>query len=600
MNGVTSPLAARVSGVFPACVGLLWIIPFIQPLNWKPVTYFLPEWFAIVLGLAACAILTRRAVPPGKGATTVLVALVLWGCLFALQPLWLPVPYVQTSIGHALLMLWAAGVVAAVQALRISLGAVPLIDRVAWYAAIGAVLAAAAGLIQWFAPPAFLDWLIPRSQNTSNLAGLIGHQSWFADHLLLGTLAIVWLVSRGRVSVAVAVPAMFVLAVPMSISGSRATLLMLLVLLLFGWSAVRARRSDPDMQRAGVWLAMASSIYVVCVVLGPSWWNVGGGVTARMAESVSAGGFSNRIELWSRALDVIAVSPVLGHGPDGLPWAVFRDSPHPSFDEFVIQAHNLFLQTTVTGGLPALGLLIMALAGMFIGARRGWRAGESWLPIGMLLVLLMRSMLDVPTSFAYFGGLLAATAGLLPLPRFDLPARVRVPRVAIATMLTLGAVAAGHTFWAYREFSMLWRVGESAERRQERYRHAVSNPFLMPIVVARTLEGVTLDTASARRSVNASARTVRWRPYPKAVLRHAIMLGLVDRPADACRLLARATSIYPNSMRRLVTNFDRRGADPVVSTTLDLARDLGDGTAKAASCVTVDTRTSEKAAQRGM
>ena len=38
-----------------ACAVLLWIVPFVQPLAWKPMLHFFHEWFAAVLGLGACA-----------------------------------------------------------------------------------------------------------------------------------------------------------------------------------------------------------------------------------------------------------------------------------------------------------------------------------------------------------------------------------------------------------------------------------------------------------------------------------------------------------------------------------------------------------------
>ena len=567
-----------------ACAVLLWIVPFVQPLAWKPMLHFFHEWFAAVLGLGACAVLVRRTPHPDDGTTVTVIGLLALAALLALQPLWLRLPWWQPSFVQVVMTAWVAALVAAGARLRDLLGARTLADAIAAGVAAGAVLSALAGMVQWFAPADVLAGLIPRTGNAANLMGLVRHQSWFADHLLLGIVGLAWMAGRGRVSPFVVAPALATIAVPLSISGSRATLLQLLLLLGLALIAHRARRDDHELRRAGGWLAAATIACLAAIAAGPSWWPSVGSTAARLSDSVEAMGFSTRIELWRRAVDAIAAAPLAGHGPDGYPWAAFRSATSGAAEEYTIHAHNLLLQAGVAGGLPAIACMTVVLGGVIVGALRAWRANAPWLPAALLAVILVRSAFDLPTAFAFFAAPAALLAGLLPAPRLSLPRRLRVPTPAIAMALVAGLGLTAHTLWSYHEFAGLWRTTESAARRTERLGHASANPYLAAVAGGVAIDAATLVRAKAPRLLAASSRTVRWRPYPHATFRHGLLLALAGRTEESCRWLAHAMRVYPNAGRRFAETFEMRGADPVATRAIGWMRDPVAGKSEVATC----------------
>lgn len=558
--------------------------------------HFFHEWFAAVLGLGICVVLIRRDGRPPDGVTTTVLGLIALATLLALQPLWLGLPWWQPSFVQAAMTLWAGALVAAGARLRDIFGARTIADAVAAGAALGAVLAALAGLVQWFAPADVLSGLIPRTGNTSSLMGLVRHQSWFADHLLLGMVGIAWLAGRERLPRVAAVAALAVIAVPLSISGSRATLLQFMVLLVLALVALRARSTDPALRRSGAWLATAVLVYLAAVIAGPAWAPTGGSTAGRLADQAGSMGLGTRLELWRRAVDAIIAAPLAGHGPDGYPWAAFRAATSGAAEEYTIHAHNLLLQSGVAGGLPAIACMTLVLAGVIVGALRAWRANAPWLPAALLAVILVRSAFDLPTAFAFFAAPATLLAGLLPAPRLSLPRGLRVPTPAIAMALVAGLALTAHTLWSYREFAGLWRSSESAARRTERLVAASTSPFLAAVAGGVAIDAATLVSERAPRLLAASARTVRWRPYPHATFRHGLLLALAGRPEESCRWLTHAMQVYPNAGRRFAETFDARGADPAAVRTITWLRDPAAATYAGGTCA---ARRSERALGHG-
>jgi putative inorganic carbon (HCO3(-)) transporter len=80
---------------------------------------------------------------------------------------------------------------------------------------------------------------------------------------------------------------------------------------------------------------------------------------------------SGRVWIWKGAVAVIPDNPILGTGPDtfyhamGEEWQMeSREKYHQYFDK----AHNVFLQTAVTMGIPALLAYLVFLGGVFVPA----------------------------------------------------------------------------------------------------------------------------------------------------------------------------------------------------------------------------------------
>jgi hypothetical protein len=276
----------------------MWVLPFVQPLAWKPSTHFFPEWFAAVLGLGVCALLAGRrftALPLES------VALAALAAMLALQPLALTLPYVQPSVAHASLALWTAALMAAGHTLRATLGAAHCATTLAAWTATGASLAGLIGLLQHFGLAEALAPLVPPPDPGGTASGAIRHQSWFADHLVIGLAALAWLAARQTLPAVAALALALPMAAGVAVSGSRAPLLMLALGLGLGLAA-RWRLPAPWSRRLPLWQGLWLLLTLGLAWLLPRLAGGSAGTLTRLDTAYGDGaGLGSRMELWARA-----------------------------------------------------------------------------------------------------------------------------------------------------------------------------------------------------------------------------------------------------------------------------------------------------------
>ena len=204
--------------------GSLCLLPFLLPYHQQPVLSFFPEWLAAALGIAAA--LTLLA---GQGVSAASLPVpARWLFAFAL------VLAVQAAIGghaysqlpllaalyvlYAVLMIWLGAQLTA------ALG----IERVAMVLAavflIGALANSLAGVIQFYGRPRLFEDVIAELRG-NRAYGNIAQANLYANYLALGEGALLFLWARARVRTAYALPALALLLIGSSLSGSRGALL---------------------------------------------------------------------------------------------------------------------------------------------------------------------------------------------------------------------------------------------------------------------------------------------------------------------------------------------------------------------------------------
>jgi O-antigen ligase len=566
-----------------ACAGLMWVLPFVQPLAWKPSTHFFPEWFAAVLGLGVCALLAGRrftALPLES------VALAALAAMLALQPLALTLPYVQPSVAHASLALWTAALMAAGHTLRATLGAAHCATTLAAWTATGASLAGLIGLLQHFGLAEALAPLVPPPDPGGTASGAIRHQSWFADHLVIGLAALAWLAARQTLPAVAALALALPMAAGVAVSGSRAPLLMLALGLGLGLAA-RWRLPAPWSRRLPLWQGLWLLLTLGLAWLLPRLAGGSAGTLTRLDTAYGDGaGLGSRMELWARAWQAFADAPWLGHGPDGYPWAAFRLAERAWLMDYTIHAHSLPLQLLATTGLAGGTALAVLVLLQWRGARAAAGSAEGWLFLGMLAPVALRSLLDLPTLFTFFLGPAALLTGLLSARALPLRA-ARLWQGVAATLVLAGLVLAGHTLHTYRDIASLWREpGQTLASLDARYRRARANPFLGPIADSIRADATPLERGRASGVLPLYGLTLRWRTNPRLALRYGAFLALAGREADACRWLARAVAVYPQSADGLLNRLTARSADldPALARTRDLIAALRAGGGMGTAC----------------
>lgn len=236
------------------------------------------------------------------------------------------------------------------------------------------------------------------------------------------------------------------------LSASRMGLYILLPLLLV-WGA--ADRSLPRATR----LIWAASIVSAALLTALMVWALGSSaghqdVIGRLGEGTAS---PSRMALWRNALELASAHPWFGVG-----WGQFNFAwTLTPFDNrrgvIVEHCHNLFLQLIVELGWP-IGmlislLLILALWAAFQRVRRTsdhpvlWRSA-----LGMVMVVGVHSMLELPLWYAYFllptSFLMGVLLGLKPaqesrLRNWGVPA---MAPVLAGVVLALGSVVACHDY----------------------------------------------------------------------------------------------------------------------------------------------------------
>lgn len=557
------PLAARTALVL---AGLMWVVPFVQPLAWKPLVHFFHEWFAVVLGLGACTVLIARS-PRPVIMPAASVALLAFALLLSLQPLALPLPYWEPSLSHAAFVVWAIAIAVSGRRLRDVAGIERCMAVLAGFAVAGGCLSACIGLVQRFEAPAILAAVVPRTSVTVLIAGAIRHQSWYADHLLLGLAATGWVAATGRLSPVPAALAGLTMVAAAALTGSRAPLLMLAVGWIIAVGAYRRTRAAWA-GRLILWQTLWALSYAVIVLAIPHLPDGGSAAETTLGRLMGTGdgmGLGARWGIWRRAAMSVLESPLRGYGPDGYAWAAYRVADGPTIPEYTIHAHNLPLQILVETGAIGFAVFFVVVLLAARSIRNEWTTPGGWLCTVMVAVIAIRSCLDLPTNYAFFLGPLALLVGIASAGGLVIAAgRLRA---ATAGLVTVGLALSLHALEAYRNIASLWQGQQSATSLTARYRAARHSVFFAPLVDSIMADAAALDRSRAQTLLPVYARYLRWRTHPRATMRYGAFLALAGHDSAACRWVSRATHIYPDVAAEFARSLDRNStrSDPALT-----------------------------------
>lgn len=150
-------------------------------------------------------------------------------------------------------------------------------------------------------------------------------------------------------------------------------------------------------------LALVAAIIVLLILRGRSSWMalaiamlLGAGVVFRYGvyktlslfmASASLGGYSSRMDIWSRALYVIQDFPFTGVGMGAFPEIADRLYPFTYFDPgWILHAHNLYLQIAVDLGIAGLLAWLMIYTLTIAAAWNTYRLGSKVQDRGLIAI----------------------------------------------------------------------------------------------------------------------------------------------------------------------------------------------------------------------
>src|SRR6266853_106703 len=386
--------------------GSLCLLPFLLPYHQPPILSFFPEWLAAALGVAAAL-----ALLVGRGVTAV----------------FLPAP-ARWLIAFAVLL--------------------------AAQAASGAHANSLAGVIQFYGRPKLLEDVIAELHGR-RAYGNIAQANLYANYLALGEGALLFLWVRARVRTAYALPALALLLMGSSLSGSRGALLYALWYGALGLLAVRVRDGE-DSRRLG-FAACGVAVFALASHFAVPWLNdllrlgpPGEGTLDRILASPGEH-VEPRLQAWRIALRVFAGAPLTGVGIGEFAGAAFESGLDPSLTrigEVCTSPHNRPLHLLAETGLVGTVLVLGGLGVWGWQAARRYRTDRqvaSWWILAAVGIEMIHSLTEFPLWSAHFLGVTALLIGVGAKLETRSPAVSRTGWIAPAAACAALSVALGAT-----------------------------------------------------------------------------------------------------------------------------------------------------------
>jgi O-antigen ligase len=540
----------RGAAVGLALVGLMWLLPFLQPYHWYPLTSFYSEWLAIALGLAALVVLARRgAWSPLQVPVVALFPVALAGFLMVQYAVG-GLPYAGVPLTGALYLTWAALVVLLGAYLRRTLGLAPVATALAWFLLAGGLLSAMIAFLQHFHAAAALDPIVSRTRSIY-VHGNLAQRNHFANYLTLAAVSLVYLFARGRLGRLAAAVCAVPLLLALPLAGSRSVWLYLAMLLVFALWPLAGARADAVARMRVLLLAVSGGFVLAQWVVTLPWFTpeiVAEGPSDRLFDVAT--GMAERLQLWREGWWMFAQSPLIGIGFGQFAWqhTLYQAAfPAAALLGNFNHAHNILFQLLAETGIIG-AALVGAAAGAWLLGLRGVRLTlEHWWLIGLLGVISIHSMLEMPLWYAYFLGIAAIALGL-GATRFVSLKSSMLSRVALVLILAVGAVNAGGVLSSYRGFEPVFTRAPGTLQSAELtgiVMRTHRDVLLEPYAELTASFAITVDDNALEQKIDLNGRVMRFVPLDLVVHRQALLLAMRGHRQEAERLFTIAVRVYP-------------------------------------------------------
>jgi O-antigen ligase len=562
--------------------GSLCLLPFLLPYHQQPVLSFFPEWLAAALGTAAAlTLLLGRGVPSVSFVSLPVLArwLIAFAAFLAAQAAIGGHAYSQLPLFAALYVLYAVLMIWLGAQLTAALG----IERVAMVLAafllIGALANSAAGVIQFYGRPRLFEDVIAELRG-NRAYGNIAQANLYANYLALGEGALLFLWVRARVRTAYALPALALLLIGSSLSGSRGALLYALWYGALGLLAVRVQ--DGEGARRLKFAAYGVAVAALAAHFAVPWLNdvlhlgpPGEGTLDRILAAPGEHAEPRR-QAWLIALRAFIGAPLAGVGMGEFAGAAFELGLDPSLTqlgEVWTSPHNLPLHLLAETGLVGTVLVLGGLS--FWGwraARRYWtdRQVASWWIIAAVGIEMIHSLTEFPLWNAHFLGLTALLMGAGARLEVRSPAVSRTGWIAPAAACAVLSATLGVTLRDYVRLDMT-RIsgttptltpGAQAHQDTETMRE-LTQGLMAPLAELWIVIGAPLDRSKLADKLAMSERLARYWPANAVVTRRAAFLAFQGEAARARELLALVLRTFPHRRDATILILEQaRQADP--------------------------------------
>ncbi len=332
-----------------------------------------------------------------------------------------------------------------------------------------ALLNAVEGLLQWLGLVGELyRWVIEPEQRGTAF-GAFRQVNLFATFLCVGSVGVVWLVHRRRLTEPMAWLVLGVLMFGVAASGSRTGILEVLALAVLAWHWSRRQHDQvaPAVSRlfAGQLLLLASAMLLL-----PGIAQLHGFAVTSAAVKIGAVAQDGRFTIWQNAIALICERPWFGWGWREFGYGHYLTVFDHRFPELLDNAHNLPLQIAVEFGLP----VAVAVCGGIVTAvvvAKPWQitpahtvgpdgdASERVFAWAILMLIVgIHSMLEYPLWYAGFLFLTGLCVGyVLPVRAVGaVTGRRRMASVWLARGVALALI--GLSLVAWQQYAQLLAI----------------------------------------------------------------------------------------------------------------------------------------------
>ncbi len=565
----------------------MFLLPFLNPYHFYPLTNFYTEWLALAFGLAALAPLSVKRFWDEVEIPTPALWLLGFAALLPLQFIWLDIAYPEMSLLGALYVIWAAWLIWLGRVLAKSCGMEPLALWLAAMLVLGGLLNAAAAMLQFYGIDSLFGSTLIASMGATRggAYGNFGQNNHFADYVTLALISALYLRIKGRLSWQTTAACAGIFLYALSLSGSRTTWLYLLAALALSFW-FRARSGVPRLRRAALVIAVLLPLFGLVqyamshygLALRPA---LAGAAYApvtpidRFTEELTHGGLlpqtggssmGIRIYMWHQALLMWSRAPLLGVGFGQYAGVFFEQAAelsryHISHDDR--NAHNALMQLLAETGLLGAGLVCAGLGAWLWGLRRRLAAtAETWWMLCLLSVLFVHSMVEYPLWHANFLGVAAILLGM----GSERGLRLRLSalsRFAFPVMVAAGVFALGSVLHAYRDLELLMyprvmpKNREEVVARNEALLELHRDTLLAPYVEMTYAGIIVADRNNLQDKLALNRRVLRLLPVPELAYRQVLLLGLNGERDAALLQLDRAAAVFPERLKNFVAEVEK-------------------------------------------
>ena len=562
--------------------GSLCLLPFLVPYHQQPIPSFFPEWLAAALGIAAAlTLLVGRGVAAASFVSLPVPArwLIVFAAFLAVQAVsgghvYSQLPLVAALyVLYAVLMIWLGGQLTA------ALGIERVVMVLAAFFLVGALANSLAGAIQFYGRPKLFEDLVAELHG-NRAYGNIAQPNLYANYLALGEGALLFLWARARVRTAYALPALALLLIGSSLSGSRGALLYALWYGALGVVAARVQHNAEARRLRFAAYAVAGaalSAYFALpwlndvLRLGPPGESTLDRILVPPGEHAEP-----RLQAWAIALRVFIGAPLAGVGAGEFAGAAFESGLDPSLTrlgEVWTSPHSLPLHLLAETGLVG---AVLVLGGLSVW---GWQAARwywterqvaSWWLIAAVGIEMIHSLIEFPLWSAHFLGVTALLMGVGARLDPRSPAVSRTGWIAPAAACAALSVALGLTLRDYVRLDMTRISGTTptltpaAQAHQDAatMRELTRGP-MAPLAELWIVIGAPLDRSKLADKLAMSERVARYWPANTVLARRAVFLALDGEAEKARSLLARTLQTFPHQVNATILILEQAlTADP--------------------------------------